>query len=62
MDIGEWDTLGDYKDIVDAVREAGKGSDVRVYRIARDGTRFEYWVVTLVDGKLVGAKVLAVES
>jgi hypothetical protein len=62
MDIGEWDTQGAYKEVVDAVREAGKGSDVRVYRIARDGTRFEYWVVTLAEGKLVGAKVLAVES
>jgi hypothetical protein len=48
------------------VREAGKGNDVRVYRIARDATRVEYWVVT-TDGKgkgakLVGVKALAVES
>jgi hypothetical protein len=62
MDIGEWDTQGEYKDVVEAVREAGKGSDVRVYRIGRDSTRFEYWVVTLADGNLVGVKALAVES
>lgn len=62
MDIGEWDPQGEYKDVVEAVREAGKGSDVRVYKIARDSTRFEYWVITLADGKLVGVKVLAIES
>jgi hypothetical protein len=39
---------------------------VRVYRVARQGARVEYWVVT-TDGKgagarLVGAKALAIES
>jgi hypothetical protein len=52
--------------LVDAVRAAGKGNDVRVYRITRDGTRVEYWVVTTEgkgkDARLVGAKALAVES
>jgi hypothetical protein len=62
MDIGEWDPRGEYKDVVEAVREVGKGNDVRVYRIGRDGARFEYWVVTLVDGKLIGVKALAIES
>lgn len=62
MDIGEWDTQGQYKELVDAVREAGKGSDVRVYRIERDVSRVEYWVVTHEGGKLVGVKALAIES
>jgi hypothetical protein len=48
------------------VRLAGKGSDVRVYRVKRQGARFEYWVVTTEgkgeDARLVGAKALAVES
>jgi hypothetical protein len=48
--------------VVEAVREVGKGSDVRVYRIGRGGARFEYWVVTLEGGMLKGVKVLAVES
>lgn len=39
-----------------------KGSDVRVYRISRDGSRVEYWVVGVVDGKLLGVKALAIES
>ena len=62
MDIGEWDTQGQYKDVVDATREATKGNDVRVYKISRDGTRVEYWLVGVEGGKLVGVKALAVES
>jgi hypothetical protein len=62
MDIGEWDTQGQYKEIVDATRDATKGSDVRVYRISREGSRVEYWVVGIESGKLIGAKALAVES
>jgi len=62
MDIGEWDTQGQYKDVVDATREASKGSDVRVYRISKGGPRIEYWVVGLQGGKLVGIKALAIES
>ncbi len=63
MDPVDWDRRGSYKGIVQAVSEASRGNDVRVYRIARGGARAEYWVVTR-DGKghLVGAKVLAVES
>ncbi|PMD45172.1 hypothetical protein L207DRAFT_481369 [Hyaloscypha variabilis F] len=62
MDIGEWDTQGQYKEIVDATRDATKGSDVRVYRIGREGSRVEYWVVGVEGGKLIGAKALAIES
>ncbi|KUJ18268.1 uncharacterized protein LY89DRAFT_44312 [Mollisia scopiformis] len=62
MDVAEWDSQGQYKDVVDAVREAGKGGDVRVYRVGRGGARVEYWVVTVEGGRLVGVKVLAVES
>lgn len=62
IDIGEWDQQGQYKAVVDAVRKETKGSDVRVYRITRDGTRVEYFVVGLAGGKLVGVKALAIES
>jgi hypothetical protein len=62
----DWDRNGQYADIVDAVREAGQGNDVRVYKVVRDGVRAEYWVVTTEGkgkgAKLVGAKALAVES
>jgi len=62
MDIGDWDTQGQYKDVVEATREATKGSDVRVYQIGREGARVEYWVVGLADGKMLGLKALAIES
>ena len=62
MAIGEWDTQEQYKEIVDATRAATKGSDVRVYRISREGSRVEYWIVGVESGKLIGAKALAVES
>lgn len=48
------------------MREAGRGNDVRVYRVSRGGARAEYWLVTTEGkgkgAKLVGAKALAVES
>ncbi|KAM7209491.1 hypothetical protein V8F20_000229 [Naviculisporaceae sp. PSN 640] len=63
LDPIDWDRNGQYSQIVDAVREAGEGNDVRVYRIARGGVKAEYWIVTATsDKKLVGVKALAVES
>ncbi|KAI0385387.1 hypothetical protein F5Y04DRAFT_245703 [Hypomontagnella monticulosa] len=66
QDPADWDSQGQYSSIVDAVRKAGKGNDVRVYRVAKGGVKVEYWVVTTegkgANAKLVGAKALAVES
>lgn len=62
MDPSDWDTRGQYAKLLDAVREAGKGNDVRVYKIVRDKTRVEYYLVTNAEGKIVGVKALAVES
>ncbi|KAI0466359.1 hypothetical protein F4859DRAFT_497887 [Xylaria cf. heliscus] len=66
QDPADWDTQGQYKGIIDAVTKAGKGNDVRVYRVAKGGVKVEYWVVTTdgkgADARLVGAKALAVES
>ncbi|KAL7923026.1 hypothetical protein ACQKWADRAFT_291003 [Trichoderma austrokoningii] len=42
MDPVDWDADGKYSNIIDAVREATRGNDVRVYRVARDLTRMEY--------------------
>ncbi|KAI2471731.1 hypothetical protein F4781DRAFT_420412 [Annulohypoxylon bovei var. microspora] len=66
QDPADWDTQGQYKAILDAVRKAGKGNDVRVYRVSKGGVKVEYWVVTTegkgAAAKLVGAKALAIES
>ena len=66
QDPADWDPKGQYNDLLEAVRKAGKGNDVKVYRVPRDGTRTEYWMVTTEGkgkgAKLVGVKALAVES
>ncbi|KAM0276874.1 hypothetical protein ACHAQH_006292 [Verticillium albo-atrum] len=66
LDPFDWDSEGNYKDLIEAVREASKGNDVRVYKISRGGARFEYWILTAdgdgKDGKLFGAKALSIES
>lgn len=61
-DTSDWDKQGQYSNLVDAVRKASKGNDVRVYTVTRDKTRVEYWVVSSAEGKIVGVKALAVES
>ncbi|PFH62073.1 hypothetical protein XA68_15281 [Ophiocordyceps unilateralis] len=62
MDPTDWDPKGRYGAVVDAVRKASRGNDVRVYRVVRDETRVEYWVVTRDEDRIVGAKALGVES
>ncbi|KAF5983824.1 hypothetical protein FBULB1_3592 [Fusarium bulbicola] len=62
LDPLNWDSHGKYTDVIEAVREASQGNDVRVYQVTRDATRTEYWVVSHADGKLIGAKALSVES
>jgi hypothetical protein len=62
MDPTDWDSKGQYNKIIEAVRQATEGNDVRVYRVARDGTRVEYWVISRGEGAIVGVKALAVES
>ncbi|QPH06000.1 hypothetical protein C2857_004172 [Epichloe festucae Fl1] len=62
MDPVEWDSQGQYTQVIEAVREATKGNDVRVYRVVRDETRCEYWVVSREQGRIVGVKALGVES
>ena len=62
MDPSDWDSDGKYNKMLEAVRQATKGNDVRVYRVARDRTRVEYWVISRGKGAIVGVKALAVES
>ena len=62
MDPVDWDSQGQYTKVIEAIREATQGNDVRVYRVARDKTRVEYWVISRAEGRIVGAKALGVES
>lgn len=59
-----WDSRGEYADVVLAVTKAAGGGAVRVYRVEGSGSRVEYFVVGVdgAKGKLVGFKVLSIES
>ena len=52
-----------YKSVFDAVKKAGN-SEVKVFRVELEGTRAEYFVVSVdQEGKkVVGLKALSVES
>lgn len=52
-----------YKSVVDAVKKAGNG-EVKVFRVELEGTRAEYYVVSVdrEGKKVVGLKALSVES
>ncbi|CAK7217101.1 hypothetical protein SBRCBS47491_003048 [Sporothrix bragantina] len=62
LDPVDWDKQGEYKPLIDELREQSKGNDVRVYRVQVDSTRVEYWVVSTHDGNLLGFKAKAIES
>ena len=61
-DTSDWNRSGEYGNLVEAVTKAVKGADVRVYRISKDATRAEYYVIGFEGGKLLGVKAAAVES
>jgi len=61
LSIKEWDPKGQYKKIVDAVKEAAEG-EVKVFRVDLEGSRVEYYVVGVGGGKVLGLKVMSVES
>lgn len=52
-----------YKSVIDAVKKAGDG-EVKVFRVELEGTRAEYYVVSVdrEGKKVVGLKALSVES
>lgn len=63
LTVEEFDPKGQYRDVLQAVEEAGDGK-VRVYRIDHGRTRAEYYVVGFdrKGQKVVGMKAKAVES
>ncbi|KAL1891243.1 hypothetical protein Cpir12675_005033 [Ceratocystis pirilliformis] len=66
LDPSEWDGQGHYQTVLDAVREASEGADVRVYRLETSSTRVECFIVSCEgegkNARLVGFKALAIES
>jgi len=61
LEEGDFDPQGQYKDILSKVKEAGNGK-VGCYRVKVSETRAEYYIVSVGDRKLVGARARAVES
>ncbi|KAF1962967.1 hypothetical protein CC80DRAFT_398714 [Byssothecium circinans] len=59
--VKEWDPKGQYKSVVEAVEKASTGR-IKVFRVELEGTRTEYYVVGVKEGKVVGLKALSVES
>ena len=59
----DFDPKGQYKEVLQAVEEAGDGK-ARVFRVHHGSTRAEYYVVGLDKNgkKVVGLKAKAVES
>jgi len=62
LSLSEWDPKNQYKNIVDAVKKATTDGNVKVFKVELEGTRAEYYIVGLVEGKVVGLKALSVES
>lgn len=64
LESSTWDRRGKYTDVVHAVVKATGGGAVRVYRVEGLGSRVEYYIVGVDGGKgkLVGFKVLSIES
>ena len=59
----EFDPRGNYKEVLDAVRQAG-GGEMRIFRVDHGKTRAEYYIVSVdaKGSKIVGLKAKAVES
>ncbi|KAL8710551.1 MAG: hypothetical protein Q9225_007273 [Loekoesia sp. 1 TL-2023] len=63
MSTKEFDPRGQYKDVLQAVEQAGDGKS-RIFHVAHGRTRAEYYVVgpDREKGRVVGMKAWAVES
>ena len=61
--VKDFDPRGQYTQVVESVKEAGSG-EAKVFRVEHGSTRAELYVVSVdeKDGRIVGLKVLVVES
>ncbi|RKF83764.1 hypothetical protein GcM1_154003 [Golovinomyces cichoracearum] len=62
MKVIEWDPLGQYGEIVDAVNAAVQHSAVQVYRVEISSASSEYWIVGVRDSFMLGVKALSIET
>jgi len=62
LSLKDFDPRGEYKDVIDEVKDVAEDGEVKAYRVARGKTRAEYFVVGLNSGMIVGVRADAVES
>ncbi|KAI6249748.1 hypothetical protein HI914_01337 [Erysiphe necator] len=62
MDTNKWDPHGQYKKIIDTVKEVVQNEEIRVYQIFLSNITSEYWLVGIKEESLLGVKAMAVES
>jgi hypothetical protein len=63
LSVDEFDPRGEYKQIVQRVKEAGEGKGgLKVFRVQASKTKVEYYVLNVGEGKLIGVVTKAVES
>ena len=62
LSVKDFDPKGQYKGVLDAVREEVGGAEVKVFRVETGNARAEYWVVGVHAGKVMGVRASAVES
>ena len=58
----EWDSRGEYKAVVEAVKEVTKSKEVQVYTVQGRGGRFEVFILTKMEDGLVGFKAKGVAT
>ncbi|CCX06591.1 Similar to hypothetical protein VDAG_07050 [Verticillium dahliae VdLs.17]; acc. no. EGY15886 [Pyronema omphalodes CBS 100304] len=59
-----WDPRGNYKETEIAIKKASGADEVSVYRVSREGARYEYFVLAKVvkSPRLVGVRFKAIED
>jgi hypothetical protein len=63
LSVAEFDPRGEYVEVVRKVEQVAKGKGgVKVFRVGMGGTRYEYYIVSVVDKGLVGVRAKAIES
>ena len=63
MQVKDFDSRGQYKEVFEAVEKAGDGK-ARIFKVDHGKTRAEYYIVGFDEQakKVVGMKALAVET
>lgn len=62
LSVREFDPRDEYGEVVKKVEGVVEAGKVKVFRVERGKTRAEYFVVGLVDGRVMGVRAEAVES